>query len=200
MTTIDTTSDLAMFDGLGLDVSALGAMSVELDTTRRTAQVLRTRTEMEVSVLQDIKHPTPDSKYWQAVREQDVQYRELIMLSFEHRRQLLKLRRFEEALTKAEGDELLSVEAQIDFDEACYIADEQRRIAAHRVREIVAWSEIKAELTPLCVHSLDDVNEHQMDSYAHRFSMQRALVTEHTPVADAMNIIGLDETMRRVKA
>ena len=50
------------------------------------AQIFRTRTEMEVSVLDDLKHPTPDAKYWQAMREQQVHFSELVMLSYEYRK------------------------------------------------------------------------------------------------------------------
>lgn len=39
-------------------------------------QRFRTETEMLFSVLNDFKHPTPAAKYWQAVREQSVQYEE----------------------------------------------------------------------------------------------------------------------------
>jgi hypothetical protein len=35
-------------------------------------QMYRTQTEMEISVLSDVHFPTPDSKYWQTVREMNV--------------------------------------------------------------------------------------------------------------------------------
>ena len=49
-------------------------------------QVFRTETEMRISVLNDIKFPTPAAKYWQCVREQAVFYENLVVLSFDYRR------------------------------------------------------------------------------------------------------------------
>ena len=47
--------------------------------------MFRTETEMRISVLNDLKHPTPGAKYWQAVREQNVFFEQMIFLSFDYR-------------------------------------------------------------------------------------------------------------------
>ena len=57
----------------------------------RKRQVFRTETEMRLSVLNDGKHPTPAAKYWQAVREQSVFFDNMMALSFEFRRDVIKL-------------------------------------------------------------------------------------------------------------
>ena len=48
-------------------------------------------TEVPVSVLNDIKFPTPAAKYWQAMREQNVMFQELVMLSYEYRKNLVEI-------------------------------------------------------------------------------------------------------------
>jgi len=56
------------------DFESLVLLTGELQETFIKTQVHRTRTEMEVSVLNDLKHPTHASKYWQAMREQSSFY------------------------------------------------------------------------------------------------------------------------------
>ena len=68
------------------DFKKIVALKDELNHTFLHSQVFRTRTEMEVSVLDDIHHPTPDAKYWQSMREQNVHYTELVSLSYEYRK------------------------------------------------------------------------------------------------------------------
>ena len=72
----------------------------------RKRQVFRTETEMRLSVLNEGKHPTAASKYWQAVREQSVFFDNVMVLSFEYRRNVIKLEQ-----KKVEREEL--VEAAI---------------------------------------------------------------------------------------
>jgi hypothetical protein len=68
------------------DLDKIIAIKDELNHTFLHSQVFRTRTEMEVSVLDDIHFPNPDSKYWQAMREQNVHFNELVSLSYEYRK------------------------------------------------------------------------------------------------------------------
>ena len=52
------------------DAQSIVALREELTDTWTKKQIFRTETEMRVSVLNDGKHPTQASKYWQSVREQ----------------------------------------------------------------------------------------------------------------------------------
>ena len=51
------------------DSKAVYAIRDELAENWKKKQIFRTETEMRISVLNDAKHPTPASKYWQSVRE-----------------------------------------------------------------------------------------------------------------------------------
>ena len=51
-----------------------------------TRSLFRSDYEMRKFVLDEKVHPTPDSKYWQAIGEQAVQIQELVDLSYENRK------------------------------------------------------------------------------------------------------------------
>lgn len=179
------------------ETARLQELQIELTRTFETVQVFRTHTEMLVSVLNDVKHPTPDSKYWQAVREQDVMFTELVMLSYEYRKTLLETEQTRRKLA-AEEDDLARALLAVEIERQDYIAANMRRTAHHRMREIALWSKIKAELEPQLVYGIEDVDAHQLEAMRKRFSVEASLVSQHTPVADARNILGLAVTSQRI--
>ena len=50
------------------DAQKIIELKDELTDTWTKKQIFRTETEMRISVLNDCKHPTAASKYWQSVR------------------------------------------------------------------------------------------------------------------------------------
>ena len=80
------------------DVTEFKALTGELRDTWTKKQVFRTETEMRISVLQDAKYPTKASKYWQCVREQNVFLENLMTLSFDYRRNDVKIKRLQKKL------------------------------------------------------------------------------------------------------
>jgi hypothetical protein len=68
------------------DLTKVAKLSKELQRVFEVKQVWRTETEMRYSVLNDVSHPTPASKYWQCVREQDVFFSNLVQLSCDYQR------------------------------------------------------------------------------------------------------------------
>ena len=60
---------------------------------------------MEVSVLNDAKHPNNAAKYWQCVREQGTFLDSLISLSFDYRKNEIKIKQLEKK-QEEEKDEL----------------------------------------------------------------------------------------------
>lgn len=170
------------------DFDFLSSAATELQDTMLKRQVFRTETEMEISVLNDIKHPTKASKYWQAVREQAVMFENLVTLSFEHRRNEVQIKRLEKKLTEA-VDDFEREEAKIDLDECVFKRANMELTAKDRIREIRLWSQIKGELDD---GSFDtkDVNTHQLVSYAQRFILQASNAPKDMPVAEANNLKG----------
>jgi len=153
------------------ELESINSLKDEIVDNFLTTQIFRTRTEMEICVLNDLKHPTADSKYWQAQREQKVMFHELVMLSYEYRKNLVEIKKLEKSLSKEEDDlerELLLIE----IEKQKFISVNQERVAKDRIREIQAWHEIKDILKPQLQHGTDDVNTHQLISYHNRFVNQ----------------------------
>ena len=155
-------------------------------------QVFRTETEMRLSVLNDGRHPTPAAKYWQAVREQSVFFDNMMALSFEYRRNVIKLARKEKELAE-EKDEFECDLLLIDIDELKWIVDSQKQEAHHRIRELEHWSRIKSELDDGTFDTVDP-NTHQKVSLPKRFEHDMKALTPGTSASEARNIIGLHAT------
>ena len=158
----------------------------------RKRQVFRTETEMRLSVLNEGKHPTAASKYWQAVREQSVFFDNVMALSFEYRRNVIKLAQKENELSE-EKDGLECDLLLIDIDELKWIVGAQKQEAHHRIRELEHWSRIKAELDDGSFDTVDP-NTHQKVSLPKRFEHDMKALTPGTPASEARNIIGLHVT------
>jgi len=144
------------------DVSKFKELTSELRDTWTKKQVFRTETEMRMSVLQDAKYPTKAAKYWQCVREQNVFLENLMSLSFDARRNEVKLKRLKQKL-ETEKDPIKLELLQIDIDEKTYSVANMQLVARDRMREIKLWSALKKEFND---GSFDtkDVNRHQLDS------------------------------------
>jgi len=179
------------------DVKAFKALTSELRDTWTKKQVFRTETEMRMSVLQDAKFPTKASKYWQCVREQNVFLENLMNLSFDCRRNEVKLKRLEQKLEKEE-DSIKKELCQIDIDEKRYSLANMQLVARDRMREIKLWSALKKEFND---GSFDDkdVNKHQLESY-HQIMQNRAeTLTAGSSQPEVFNVLGQLKTIERVK-
>jgi len=161
----------------------------------RKRQVFRTETEMRLSVLNDGKHPTPASKYWQAVREQSVFFGNLMALSFEYRRNLVRLKHKEQKL-ETEKNSFKRELLEIDIDEKRWIIEQQKQEAHHRIRELEHWSRIKAELDDGSFDTKDP-NTHQAESLPLRFEHDLTSLTPGTPSSEVRNVLGLVKTARK---
>jgi hypothetical protein len=179
------------------DVQEFKELTNELRDTWTKKQVFRTETEMRMSVLQDAKYPTKASKYWQCVREQNVFLENLMSLSFDARRNEVKLKRLEEKLLKEE-DPLKRELLQIDIDEKTYSVANMQLVARDRMREIKLWSVLKKEFND---GSFDDkdVNTHQLDSYHLIMKNKAETLTSGSSQPEVFNVLGQLQTIERVK-
>jgi len=179
------------------EVKEFKELTNELRDTWTKKQVFRTETEMRMSVLQDAKYPTKASKYWQCVREQNVFLENLMSLSFDARRNEVKLKRLEEKLLKEE-DPLKRELLQIDIDEKTYGVANMQLVARDRMREIKLWSVLKKEFND---GSFDDkdVNTHQLDSYHLIMKNKAETLTSGSSQPEVFNVLGQLQTIERVK-
>jgi len=179
------------------DVKEFKEMTSELRDTWTKKQVFRTETEMRMSVLQDAKYPTKASKYWQCVREQNVFLENLMTLSFDARRNEVKIKRLQEKL-KTEEDPLKKELLQIDIDEKTYSVANMQLVARDRMREIKLWSTLKKEFND---GSFDDkdVNRHQLESYHQIMKNKAETLTQGSSQPEVFNVLGQLQTIERVK-
>lgn len=173
--------------------AALAALENELADTWAKKQIFRTETEARLSVLNEGKHPTPASKYWQAVREQAVMLENLTAQSFELRRLDLKRRRLEARLAGDGLDDFAREEITIDLDECQWQIASVRQVAGDRAREILMWSGIKKELDDGSFDTRDP-GGHQMESLPIVFARRASVLTEHSSFDDRFNALSLHHT------
>jgi len=179
------------------DVKEFKELTGELRDTWTKKQVFRTETEMRMSVLQDAKYPTKASKYWQCVREQNVFLENLMSLSFDARRNEVKLKRLKQKL-ETEEDPIKRELLQIDIDEKTYSVANMQLVARDRMREIKLWSVLKKEFND---GSFDDkdVNTHQLDSYHLIMKNKAETLTAGSSQPEVFNVLGQLQTIERVK-
>ena len=179
------------------DVTDFKGMVDELRDTWTKKQIFRTETEMRFSVLNDLKYPTKASKYWQCVREQNVYLENLMSLSFEYRRDEVKLKRLEQKL-KEEKDPLKKELIQIDIDEKTYAKANMQLTAKDRMREIRLWSQLKKENDD-GTFDKQDVNQHQLESYHKIMINRKNTLTAGSSQPEVFNVLGQLQTIERVK-
>jgi len=172
------------------DLDSLEILSGELQETFVKTQIHRTRTEMEVSVLNDLKFPTPASKYWQSMREQNVMFTELVMLSFEYRKNNVEIK-IQERDIAAEPDELRKELLKIELEKKTFISRQQERVAKARIGEIKGWSEIKErEAAQMSSEDLADVDNSQLIGYTKRWIKQSIAMGGGGSPPERQNLLG----------
>jgi len=191
-------------------IANLSKISQELSTAFKTSQLGRPKYLMRVSVLKDMKFPTPDAKFWQAILERNIQFQNLLFDALDFQEKLADL----EAL-EADIEELDAMPASSSHAERKFLAqrmklDVQRRRmllqllllkkqARERYREIMAWTDIIKELQPQLKYPPDDPEAHMPESFLLRFAHQRKII-DQIGAADmdgALNIFALGQSAAR---
>ena len=181
------------------DNKFLKELKAELEDTRNKAQIYRTETEMRYSVLNDGRFPTKASKYWQAIREQNVFYENLQQESYVYRRMLVEIKKIEEAIAK-ETDELELELLEIDLEEKIWQKNNIARKATDRVREIEHWSRIKKELDD-GTFDTQNVDTHQKESLKLQLQERAKNLTPGSSQGEMINVLGplktIDEDFKK---
>ena len=182
------------------DAGAIVELRDELGDNWRKKQIFRTETEMRISVLNDAKHPTNASKYWQSVREMGAMFDALMGLTFDLRRNKLSRRKLEQEQREAvaKGDDFTAEEKQIDLDENLFGRANMEKTARDRVRELKLWSQIKKELDD-GTFDTQYVNTHQAESYTHNLANRVKSLNSNSQPAEIINAAGPLETVKRLK-
>ena len=182
------------------DAQAILVLKEELTDNWQKKQIFRTETEMRVSVLNDAKHPTSASKYWQSVREMSAHFDGMMGLSFDLRRNAIERMRLERKMEKAieKGDDLKIMELEIDLDQNLYGKANMEQVAHDRVRELKTWSKIKDELND---GTFDDrnVNTHQAQSLQLALQNRVQSLGAQSSPSEVINAVGPLQTIQRLK-
>jgi len=145
-------------------------------------QIYRTKTEMEISVLNDVKFPFKKSKYWQAVRECDLMFKELVSEAITYEETLAHLELSQLDLDEIKHDKRYNANSKIkkcEIKRLQFALMEQKLKSADRIREINEWCTIMNQLVkddPTI--NIFDVNEHQADTYKRRFEIEMQVALE----------------------
>jgi hypothetical protein len=182
------------------DAQTIVALKEELTDNWTKKQIFRTETEMRISVLNDGKHPTAASKYWQSVREQSAHFDAMMGLSFDLRRNEVKRIKLERKMQKAidAGDDLKQMEIQIDLEELMYGRANMEQVAKDRVREISTWSKLKSELDD-GTFDTQNVNTHQATSYRLALTNRAQALGPNAGPAEVINAVGPLKTVERLQ-
>ena len=155
------------------DLNVISGLSVELQRVFEVHQVFRTETEMRYSVLSHIKFPTPASKYWQSIREQNVFFTNLINVSCDYEEkqgelEILEIELKEIDLSTPKGLAHSKIKkAQIKRTEFQLMS--MRLTARDQVREIAIWEIIKNELKAIDDFDTENVNTDQLEALQKRW-------------------------------
>ena len=155
------------------DLNVISGLSTELQRVFEVHQVFRTETEMRYSVLSHIKFPTPASKYWQSIREQNVFFTNLINVSCDYEEkqgelEILEIELKEIDLTTPKGLAYAKIKkAQIKRSEFQLMS--MRIVARDQVREIAIWEIIKNELKAIDDFDTENVNTDQLEALQKRW-------------------------------
>ena len=179
------------------DFKALKELKDELKDTWHKKQVFRTETEMRMSVLQDAKYPTKAAKYWQCVREQNVFFENLMTLSFDYRKNEVKIKKLKRKL-ESETDDLKKELLEILIEEKLYGRANMELVAKDRMREVSQWSQLKAEYDD---GSFDNknVNTHQAESYKLMLTNKVKTLTPGSSQPEVFNVVGQLHTLERLE-
>tara|TARA_A100001515_G_scaffold109918_1_gene90797 strand:- start:84 stop:758 length:675 start_codon:yes stop_codon:yes gene_type:complete len=180
------------------EVKDFKAMREELQDTWKKKQIFRTETEMRISVLDDLKHPTPAAKYWQAVREQNVFFEQIIFLSFDYRKCQIEVKKIERDL-KEEKDDLEKELLLVKLDEKKFALADMLLTAKDRMRELRLWSKIKSELKESDPNFDDkNVNTHQQQALPIRLAQTMRFFDKANDADGAKNIMSQLVTAERL--
>lgn len=192
LSSLKTIEDSAVLDKT--DLMSLQELIPELEAALVSHTVYRTTTEALFSVLNDMKHPTPASKYHQSKREQLVMFENLVGLSFDFRLAIIELQEMEEKAKNATGFELRKLEVKLD--KIRFKIMMMRKDGQERIRELKMWSQIKYDLAASAEFDIKDKDTDELKSLTLRYLLELPTACRAgNDVGGAINIIAQAKTM-----
>ena len=161
------------------DFKSITAILPELVRSYEVRQIWRTESEARYSVLNDLKFPTPASKYWQSNREQSVYFTQLIYLicNYQETEGLLELEeiKLDEIKTNTKYDQAMKKIITAKINQLKFKLTDMKLQSHDRVRELLMWEKLKNEQTQKADFSISDPNKHQKESYEKRWELENEI-------------------------
>lgn len=152
-----------------------------------TVTMYRTPTLLRASVLNDVEHPTPDSKYWQLVNEMVAHSTGLMDTLFQIEEKQIDI---DEALylLESESNTFEIRRLELNIRKYKYELTMLQKAAFARIEELNNQSAMMEDLKPQCKFGIVDQNAHQLSAFAMAWTSEVCNITEHTSVDDRRNI------------
>lgn len=184
------------YDELGLiskeKQNELEIIQKDIEDSFKSLQMFRSEFLMRSSVLG--MHPTVDGKFWQSKLERSVHWWELVRVSYdwklknaeiELKRAQMEQKIYEHdtiknkdkyaaAIYKAEANK---IEIEIERD-SIFLVHIKKEVE-QRIREILSWTKIIAELRPQLKYSESNAEEYQPEEYAKLYA-EKLQIMEQT--------------------
>jgi hypothetical protein len=176
------------------DLIVLQGLIPEIEQAIQSHTIYRTTTEALFSILNDVKYPTPASKYHQAKREQLVMFENLVGLSFDYRAVTIELDEVLLKLSKAEGSKLKKLE--VKRDRLQFKLMWMHKDGQERIRELKMWSQIKEDLAESGEFDLKNKDTDELKGLTLRYLWELpAACRAGNDVGGAINVIAQARTM-----
>jgi len=188
-------------------IQKLTEIKGDLATSFKKLELGRPKYLMEVSVLKDMKFPTPDAKYWQCILERNIQFQNLLFEALDFQEKTAELEEVEAEIEEIENNhphhnrkakaQLMKLDVQRKRILLQMLM--LKKQAQERYREIMAWTDLIKELRPKLKYGEDNPEEHMPESFLLRFAQQKQIIEQigATDMDGAMNIISLGQTAAR---
>jgi len=165
------------------DIQVLANNANTLAHVYLNKQIYRTETEMRFSVLNEVKFPSKSSKYWQCVRECDNMFKSLIdeSINYEELTAQIELKEIElsEINPNSKRTDPLTKLKNCEIKRLHFKLMDLKLTAKDRVREIKLWLQIMSDcLKDDPTININNVNEHQLESYKKRFEKEVKIALE----------------------
>ena len=184
------------------DRKTLSDIQDQLGDYWRKRQIFRTKTEAHLSVLNDSKHPTKASKYWQSVRELTSAMETIVRGSFSVKRNLVKISETKALIEKfskknKEKYKHKILKLQILLEEMEFNKIIRNSEIKDQVREIKMWSDICTDLDDGTFNT-QDCNVHQVDSLRAHFENRLKALGPGSDMADVMTTRGMVKSAKEL--
>jgi len=154
----------------------------------RTVTMWRTPALLRMSVLNDVAHPTPDSKYWQLVNEMYTHSTGLANLLFDIEEKQLELEEVEHQIG-VETDRFAIRKLDVKRRRIEFELMNMQKVARARVEELSTQNAAMEEIKPLMKYGTESPEGHQLESFALSWTSEVCEINEHTDVDSRRNII-----------